>query len=93
MTESIAILEKNIQKLIQKLAQLEHENKMLKEQINSTDQKVSNQKSEMENLKIEMESLRLANALLGSDENKRETKLKINLLIREIDYCIAELSE
>jgi hypothetical protein len=27
--------------------------------------------------------------LFGSDENKRDTKLKINSLIREIDYCIA----
>lgn len=93
MTESIQTLEKNIKKLIQKLSQLEHENTVLKEQINTTDQKLYDQNSEIQNLKIELESLRLANALLGSDENKRETKLKINLLIREIDYCIAELSE
>jgi hypothetical protein len=31
----------------------------------------------------------LTSSLLGSDENKRDTKLKINSLIREIDYCIA----
>jgi hypothetical protein len=35
----------------------------------------------------------MVNSLLGSDENKRETKLKINSLIREIDYCIAQLSD
>jgi hypothetical protein len=35
----------------------------------------------------------MAKTILGSDENKRETKLKINTLIREIDHCIAQLSE
>ena len=39
------------------------------------------------------ETLKTANAMLGSDENKRETKLKINSLIRDIDHCIAQLSE
>ena len=36
--------------------------------------------------------LKNANALLGSDEHKRETKLKINALVKEIDQCIAQLS-
>jgi len=44
-------------------------------------------------LKKELESLRITNSLLGSEEYKKETKLKINSLIREIDYCIAQLSE
>ncbi len=39
------------------------------------------------------ESLKIANSMLGSEENKRETKLKINALIREIDHCIVQLSE
>jgi len=39
------------------------------------------------------EALKIANSLLGSDDNKRDTKLKINTLIRELDYCIAQLAE
>jgi hypothetical protein len=35
----------------------------------------------------------MVNSLLCSEENKGETKLKINSLIREIDYCIAQLSD
>ena len=31
--------------------------------------------------------------MLGSNEYKRETKLKINELVREIDKCITQLSE
>ena len=39
------------------------------------------------------ETLKIANSMLGSDENKRETKLKINALIRDIDHCIGQISE
>jgi hypothetical protein len=39
------------------------------------------------------EALKIANSILGSDENKRETKLKINALIRDIDHCIAQLAD
>jgi hypothetical protein len=41
----------------------------------------------------DFEALKMTNALLGSDEFKRDTKLKINALIREIDYCIAQLAD
>ncbi len=93
MTEIIHLLESNIQKLIQKLEKLERENMLLKNELESSKQTYLNQIDEIKILKNESESLKLANALLGSDENKRETKLKINFLIREIDYCIAQLSE
>ena len=51
------------------------------------------QSQEIEDLKKKYETLKLANTLLGSEENKRDTKIKINSLIREIDYCIAQLSD
>ncbi|MEM0542737.1 hypothetical protein WFZ85_08900 [Flavobacterium sp. j3] len=51
------------------------------------------QSDEVQQLKSECNSLKMANSLLGGDENKRDTKLKINSLIREIDYCIAQLSD
>lgn len=43
--------------------------------------------------KKKYEALKIANSMLGGDDNKRETKLKINALIREIDHCIGQLSE
>jgi len=39
-----------------------------------------------------IEVLKTANAMLGSDEYKTKTKLKINALVREIDQCIAQLA-
>tara|TARA_A100001011_G_scaffold400858_1_gene520020 strand:+ start:10325 stop:10621 length:297 start_codon:yes stop_codon:yes gene_type:complete len=44
-------------------------------------------------LKEENKSLKIANNLLGSKEGKTQTKTKINRLIREVDYCIQNLSE
>ena len=43
--------------------------------------------------KEKYETLKTANAMLGSDQYKRETKLKINALVRELDHCIAQISE
>ncbi len=43
--------------------------------------------------KQKYETLKTANAMLGSDQYKRETKLKINALVRELDHCIAQMSE
>ena len=37
-------------------------------------------------------ALKTANAMLGSDEYKTKTKLKINALVKEIDVCIAQLT-
>ena len=36
--------------------------------------------------------LKVAKTIEGSNENTRETKLKINALIREIDKCIIQLN-
>lgn len=58
---------------------LQQENKQLKEAVEVCEQK--------------NRTLKTANALLGSNEYKRETKLKINALVREIDVCIATLAE
>ena len=39
-----------------------------------------------------MAALKTANAMLGSDDYKTKTKLKINALVKEIDQCIAQLT-
>jgi regulator of replication initiation timing len=38
-------------------------------------------------------TMKVANSMLGSDQYKRETNLKSNSLVREIDQCINQLSE
>jgi len=91
--EIIKTLESNIEKLFSKIAALEKNNTVLNREINDSAQIIKNQSIEIELLKSQYNSIKMANSLLGSEENKRDTTLKINSLIREIDYCIAQLSD
>jgi chromosome segregation ATPase len=93
IAEIIDTLENKIAKLFTKLNSLEKNNQDLKIALTNAADTIQNQSKQIEELKSQYETLKIANALLGSDDNKRETKLKINSLIREIDYCIAQLSD
>ena len=93
IVEIVNILENRIGKLLTKLNNLEQNNQELREELKRTVSTIQKQSEEVEALKAQYESLKIANSLLGSEENKRDTKLKINSLIREIDYCIAQLSD
>ena len=90
--QSIKILEHKIIALLNKLKEnhlnivkskdlqiaLELENKILKDKV----------------LKLEDDnkSLRVANNLLGSSDGKSQTRTQINNLIKQVDYCIQQLS-
>jgi len=91
--EIIKTLESNIEKLFSKIDTLEKNNTILIRELNDSAQTIKNQSTEIELLKSQYNSIKMANSLLGSEENKRDTKLKINSLIREIDYCISQLSD
>jgi chromosome segregation ATPase len=93
MIEIVDILEDRLTKLILNYENLVAENLSLKENLKQVEHKVAQNNTEIEVLKKQYESVKFSNSLLGSDENKRDTKLKINTLIREIDYCIAQLSD
>ncbi|MXN91842.1 hypothetical protein GR160_11475 [Flavobacterium sp. Sd200] len=80
-------------KLAQKMQGLKQANGRLEDELLQRQSLISRQQEEIEMLKQQNESLRMANSLLGSDDNKRETKLRINSLIRDIDHCIAQLSD
>ena len=93
IAEIIDSLENRIQKLFIKIESLEKNSVGLKAKIEKAMTMIQKQSEEIVTLKSENESLKMANSLLGGEENKRDTKLKINSLIREIDYCIAQLSD
>lgn len=93
IAEIIDSLENRIQKLFIKIESLEKSSVGLKGELEKAIAMIQKQSDEIVTLKSESESLKMANSLLGGEDNKRETKLKINSLIREIDYCIAQLSD
>lgn len=91
--KNLKILEERIVQLLNKLkenhlliSQLSEEKQGLEEQNLDFNEKVSFLKSENESLKV-------ANSLLGSEGGKALTKRKINSLIKEVDFCIHQLTE
>lgn len=86
-------LEQKITKVLQQLDELKANNSKLQQELFKSQQKVYQQEQIIQSWEDKYETLKIAKTMLGSDENKKETKLKINALIRDIDYCISQLSE
>jgi len=93
IAEIITTLEGRIERLFTKIESLERGSATLKGELEQSAAIIQKQSGEISQLKSECDSLKMANSLLGGEENKRDTKLKINSLIREIDYCITQLSD
>lgn len=93
IAEIVDTLESRLGKLFSKLERLEKHSAELTRELQQSAVVIENQSKEIAMLKTQYDTLKIANSLLGSDDNKRDTKLKINSLIREIDYCIAQLSD
>ena len=87
------VLEESIVQLLNKLK----ENHLLINKLEAENQEFrkdsSSLKTEISEIKRDNESLKMANALLGSKDSKAITKRKINSLIKEVDFCIQQLSE
>lgn len=93
LIEIIDSLENRISKLLHKYEFVKQQNEDLREKIAELESNSKLQTDQLRQWEEKFSALKNANAMLGSDEHKRETKLKINALIREIDMCIAQLSE
>jgi chromosome segregation ATPase len=93
LSEIVDSLENRISKLLQRYQQMKQENAKLEDEISTLKSQKDQFHVEIEDWREKFDSLKLANSMLGSDEYKRDTKLKINALVREIDQCITQLSE
>jgi peptidoglycan hydrolase CwlO-like protein len=93
LSEIVDSLENRVKNLIQKYDNLNQEKLKLEEELSNLKLHQHRFTDEIDQLKGECKSLKLANSMLGSQEYKRETKLKINEMVREIDKCITQLSE
>lgn len=93
IAQIIDTLEARLAKVIARAGHLENNSMQLQQELEQAKAVVKKQSEEIAALQAKYDTLKIANSLLGSEENKRDTKLKINSLIREIDYCIAQLSD
>ena len=90
--EAIHLLQEKIKKLLANYEFLQQENNALLQ--NNTELQFLLKKKEQQILENQEQYnlLKVAKTIEGSKENTRETKLKINALIREIDKCIIQLN-
>ncbi|MGY5847533.1 hypothetical protein ACW6QP_08935 [Salegentibacter sp. HM20] len=93
LTEIVDTLENRVSKLLHKYEALKQAHTSTKEELTSVQLENKRLLESVETSNDEIQTLKAANAMLGSKDYKKETKLKINSLIREIDQCIIQLSE
>jgi hypothetical protein len=86
-------LEVRLNVIVNRLEEKERLNNELLLKITQKDEKIHQQELVLKDYKEKYEALKLASSMLGNEDYKRETKLKINTLIREIDHCIVQLSK
>ena len=86
-------LEQKVQRILHEMSELKKDNTVLKEELLKANALNETHLESLEQKEADFKTLKFANSILGSDESKRETKLKINTLIKEIDDCISKLSD
>ena len=91
--EAIHSLEDKLQTLLSNYEFLKKENEILLQSTTTFQQKILEQEQKLANQKKEYDLLKIAKTIDGSGTNTRDTKLKINTLIREIDKCIIQLQD
>ena len=81
-----------MQLLVKKHQQLEKENKKLKDELMILKEQQYGRKQEIEVLEMQNAILKASQQQLD-DKEKKELEKKLHLFIKEIDRCIALLSE
>ena len=86
-------LEKKVESSLAELSKLKNE----KNDLIDKNQILINEKNELNAefrlLDERFKALKIANTISGSENNINETRSEIDLLIREIDRCISQLSD
>ncbi len=93
MVDIVDALENKVSKLLHKMQLLRQSRADLEKEVLAL--RSANEEAKRTALAWEEKynALKLAESMLGSETNKREAKLKINALIRELDQCIVQLAE
>ena len=91
--EAIHLLEDKLQNLLSNYEFLKNENEILLQNSTRLQHQLAEKEQLLVNQKKQYDLLKIAKTIDGSSTNTRDTKLKINALIREIDKCIIQLHE
>ena len=93
ITQVVNLVEDKLKILLENYTFLKEENELLLQKVTTLEHQLVKEKQQVLAIEKNYQSLKIAKTIEGSNEDRRETKLKINALIREIDACIVQLSE
>jgi regulator of replication initiation timing len=93
LLDRINSLQSGLKKLVKQHQALKRDYKILLQENEALKMERSKFLDSLEDIDSRYSALKAANAMLGSKTFKKETKLKINTLIREIDMCIAHIAD
>ncbi|KGL61087.1 MULTISPECIES: hypothetical protein [unclassified Polaribacter] len=91
--EAIHLLEDKLKILLSNYEFLKSENQILLQNNTKLQHQLLEKEQNLVAQKKEFDMLKIAKTIEGSSTNTKDTKLKINTLIREIDKCIIQLQE
>lgn len=91
--EAIHLLQDKLKSLLFNYEFLKSENEILLQSTNKLQHQLIEKEQLLAAQKKQYDLLKIAKTIDGSSTNTRDTKLKINALIREIDKCIIQLHE
>lgn len=86
-------LKRKVHRLFGEIQKAEQKNAVLSERIAEMEHQQINLKEQMEVLTKKYENLKLAKSLEAGYKDSRPARLKINKLVRDIDKCVALLNE
>lgn len=81
-----------IQQVLKQMGRLQKENEKLREQLLQSDQKEAEARQQADELRQQLSILKYAAGEM-TEKDKKEFEKKINRFLREIDKCIAYLSQ
>jgi predicted nucleic acid-binding Zn-ribbon protein len=89
----ISTFEARLRHLMFLYNQLEQENDQLKQQLVNKNAELAKMKTEQQELEVQYTNLKMARTIRLFDKDVKDTKQRLNSLVREVDKCIALLNQ
>lgn len=91
--EALHSLEEKLNTLLSNYDFLLKENELLLQNASKLNHQLLEKEQLIDELEKQFNLLKIAKTIEGSGNSRKETKLKINTLIREIDKCVVQLND
>jgi uncharacterized coiled-coil DUF342 family protein len=93
LTDTLNQLELGVQNLLHKKEELDEKVRILENRVNTLESELIEKNETVKDLMHQMNIRKMAKEIFTGADDGKETKQKINELLREIDKCIALLNE